>query len=343
MKKNLFQILAALVAFAVFFTACKKDDVPVTGISFATSTETIQVSQTLTLTPIFAPTNATNKKVTWESNALAIATVFDGVVTAVSPGIAVITAISVEKPELSAQITVTVTREPHPVLGAISTLTLNEWIIGTGATRQIWSDAILVQNADETYNGGTNDDFKVSIVKNEGYGDLFSWQAVDQYKNILCPAPWRLPTDEDFRNLDILLGGTGFPNGQIGYDQPNPEAPQELYDAYINTWGAKFGGFASTTDGFLGRGENASYWSVTQNPGASTMAYALGVSNKGMETTVFQPDGFDPGNSATWICPQGSWSIGPGGCMHMVPVEKLTTIPNSNIGKASGYQVRCVK
>jgi uncharacterized protein (TIGR02145 family) len=356
MKKNLFQVLAAVVAFAIFSIACKKDDVPVTGISFEKTTETLQVGQTLTLTPIIAPTNATNKNVTWESDALTVATVFDGVVTAVSPGVAIITAFSVEKPELYAEFTLTVTREPHPVLGTISTLTLNEWTIGEGANRQIWSDAILVQNAltnQADFDGGSRiagdmNSFKASILRNPDYGDLFSWQAVEQYKNVLCPAPWRVPSSEDFEKLDVLLGGTGLPNGNPSTGEPNEQAPQALYNAYVNTWGAKFGGFVSGTDGIMGKGENSSYWSTTENQQSGEvqphgMAFGLGISNKGMELSTFQPDGFDAGNPATGVCPPGSWSIGPGGCMGMTPVDKLTTIPASNIGKSTGYQVRCVR
>jgi uncharacterized protein (TIGR02145 family) len=38
-------------------------------------------------------------------------------------------------------------------------------------------------------------------------GDLFSWCFVMRYAEQLCPAPWRVPTREDFLDLDQNLGG----------------------------------------------------------------------------------------------------------------------------------------
>ena len=41
------------------------------------------------------------------------------------------------------------------------------------------------------------------------FGDLFSWQAVYELKYELCPYPWRVPSVQDFRDLDIAMGGNG--------------------------------------------------------------------------------------------------------------------------------------
>lgn len=71
-------------------------DVPVTGVTVAPTTGTIIVGQTLTLTPTIAPSNATNQNVTWSSNDEAIATVEDGVVTALTAGAATITVTTVD-------------------------------------------------------------------------------------------------------------------------------------------------------------------------------------------------------------------------------------------------------
>ena len=66
--------------------------VPVTSISLDKIEATITVGETETLTATVLPENATNKTVTWTSSDETVATVADGVVTAVSAGTAVITA-----------------------------------------------------------------------------------------------------------------------------------------------------------------------------------------------------------------------------------------------------------
>ncbi|NLY42857.1 MAG: hypothetical protein GX066_02575 [Clostridiaceae bacterium] len=66
--------------------------VPVTGVSLDKKSGTIKVGETLTLTAIVEPANATNKKVTWSSDNEEVATVNgNGVVTARKEGTAVIT------------------------------------------------------------------------------------------------------------------------------------------------------------------------------------------------------------------------------------------------------------
>lgn len=65
--------------------------IPVTGVTIDKSTATISVNGTETLTATIAPSNATNKAVTWSSDAEGVATVENGVVTGVSAGSANIT------------------------------------------------------------------------------------------------------------------------------------------------------------------------------------------------------------------------------------------------------------
>jgi uncharacterized protein YjdB len=65
--------------------------VKVTGVSLDNTSATINVGDSKTLTANVAPTNATNKDVTWSSNNTSVATISNGVVTAKSAGTAVIT------------------------------------------------------------------------------------------------------------------------------------------------------------------------------------------------------------------------------------------------------------
>lgn len=65
--------------------------VPVTGVSLNASSGELEVGGSVTLVAAVTPADATNKTVTWESSAPAVASVSDGVVTALKAGSAVIT------------------------------------------------------------------------------------------------------------------------------------------------------------------------------------------------------------------------------------------------------------
>lgn len=65
--------------------------VPVTGVSLNASSGELEVGGSVTLVAAVTPADATNKAVTWESSAPAVASVSDGVVTALKAGSAVIT------------------------------------------------------------------------------------------------------------------------------------------------------------------------------------------------------------------------------------------------------------
>ena len=65
--------------------------VPVTGVTLNTNSGTLNPGGTTTLTATVAPANATNKSVVWSSSNSGVATVNNGVVTAVAVGSATIT------------------------------------------------------------------------------------------------------------------------------------------------------------------------------------------------------------------------------------------------------------
>ena len=92
MKRVFFLILATTL---MMMSACKKEDVAVTGIYFnpSISSLTLEVSDTEILKAFVMPDNATDKKVTWSSDKPAIALVNNkGEVTAKAMGTATITA-----------------------------------------------------------------------------------------------------------------------------------------------------------------------------------------------------------------------------------------------------------
>lgn len=65
--------------------------VAVTGVTLNKTTASVEKGKTVVLTPTVAPSNATNKSVTWSSDKTAVATVSNGTVTGVAAGSATIT------------------------------------------------------------------------------------------------------------------------------------------------------------------------------------------------------------------------------------------------------------
>lgn len=74
--------------------ASETETINVTDISLNQSEATIKVNETLTLIATITPSNATNQNVTWKSSDDTLATVTDGVVTALKSGEVIITATS---------------------------------------------------------------------------------------------------------------------------------------------------------------------------------------------------------------------------------------------------------
>ncbi len=125
-------------------------------------------------------------------------------------------------------------------LGVVSFATDSVWTVGN----QVWSDAVQtsVCSSRTTYYGGIDFSPRTDTMNYyadcrsnpEHPGDFFSWCAVMRFANMLCPAPWRVPTKDDFVNLDIALGGNGFSGN-------TSQMNETLYDKYFNLWGAHLG------------------------------------------------------------------------------------------------------
>ena len=87
---------------------------PVQSVELDQAIATLEVGKAVTLKATVKPDDATDKSVTWRSSDEKVATVEDGVVTAVAPGEVTITATSADNPEASAECVVTVKAVPGP-------------------------------------------------------------------------------------------------------------------------------------------------------------------------------------------------------------------------------------
>ena len=133
--------------------------VQVTGITFSPSPQTVQVGETATLTAASSPTNVPGA-ITWTSSAPTIATVSDGVVTAVGAGTATITA---SIGSLSATCTVTV--EAIPVTGV--SLDKNELSLTTDGTAQLTA-TVKPENATNKSVTWISSDTNIATVSDTG-------------------------------------------------------------------------------------------------------------------------------------------------------------------------------
>ena len=115
---------------AAHFTA---KNVAVTGVTLDKSEVSITVGKTATLTATITPSNATNKNVSWTSNAEGVATVENGVVTAVAEGSATIT-VTTKDGNYTAFCEVTVSAAPAGGGETIATLAITSTVTSSNFT-----------------------------------------------------------------------------------------------------------------------------------------------------------------------------------------------------------------
>jgi uncharacterized protein (TIGR02145 family) len=245
---------------------------PVLSITLNQTTTSRIVGSTTTLTATVLPENATNQTVTWTSNRSTVASVDqNGVVTTRSPGSVTITATA--SSGLTATRTFTVVQSCNSkvpafgsTLGVVTFATDTEWPISGNGITQTWSDVVEATNCNKTtFFGGT---FEPGLNMdtdcrsgNPGFaGSLFSWCAVIRFQDELCPYPWRVPTRQDFRNLDIAMGGNGE-------ERMGDHIIPFIESTYMNpnVWGGVMQGWGNS-EGWVGMTGLASYWSQTEEP-----------------------------------------------------------------------------
>ena len=135
---------------------------PVTGISLDKETATIIEGETTTLVATIEPSNATDKTVTWASDNEEVATVENGVVTAVKAGTATITATA---GDYSASCVVTVEKKVIAVTGI--TFDKETATIIEGETTTLVA-TIEPSNATDKTVTWTSDNEEVATVNNSG-------------------------------------------------------------------------------------------------------------------------------------------------------------------------------
>ena len=141
----------------------EQTDVPVTGVSLNTSTLNLIEGGTDTLTATVEPNNATNRNVTWSSDNPSVATVNNGVVSAVSEGTATITVTAQGDSTKSASCTVTVTAATVSVTGVTLNKTSTSLYVGDTETL---TATVAPDNATNKAVTWTSSNPSVATVKN---------------------------------------------------------------------------------------------------------------------------------------------------------------------------------
>ena len=134
--------------------------VSVTSVTLPPTEASMTVGgETLTLTPTVLPDNATDKTVTWTTSDESVATVADGVVTAVAAGTATITATANDGSGVTATCAVTVT---VPTLAELLT---NGAVVKVTAAK---SNNTLTYTVQGTYNGSSFD----SVTQSNSFNNM---------------------------------------------------------------------------------------------------------------------------------------------------------------------------
>jgi len=257
--KTIFSKILVVILLLIVTIACSKD-VPVANINVSQGVAILAVGDTLTLTATVFPRSATNQTLIWSSSDATVASVIDGKITALSGGLTSIIA-TAEDGNQTGTCAVMVSWNTE-LFGITTFATAQTWKVGS----QVWSDAVETSFCSNrtSFDGGYIEHDSIGWVisvnlnidcrSNPGQkGDLFSWRAVSERGNDLCPAPWRVPTLQDFMNLNTALGGTG---GSI--------IDMVLLNRYLNDWGGTFAGNSTPTGDLYGQSWQARYWSQSE-------------------------------------------------------------------------------
>ena len=184
--------------------------------------------------------------------------------------------------------------------GSISPEDNSTIIPGTGGRPdQVWSRAVTASACDDkiTFNGGVPGNINTDCRNSDGninfYGHYFTWCAVMRFAGQLCPYPFRVPTAQDFIDLDLNLGGNGaFRTGIVnGFTIGEQIAWYIGISTEFGQTGSIWGGSRWTGHSLTLSAELSYYWSATEINTMNARSIEIGPSFLNVVSDMFKGNG----------------------------------------------------
>ncbi|MCL2028473.1 MAG: hypothetical protein FWG79_08325 [Bacteroidales bacterium] len=193
-------------------------------------------------------------------------------------------------------------------LGTPTFVTNTTWPISGNGITQVWSDAVIAPGCEKGTIANNNAyasnaavaDCRQAREPNVGFlGHYFSWCMVVRFADQLCPDDWRVPTCQDFINLDIALGGNGtnrtttvngvtIANQVAWYTAASGGGGGASAIHTGGTWGGSR--FTARASGLTNA--NSYYWSSSQSSGTDAFTLYLTASYVGPQSNNSKNYGF---------------------------------------------------
>jgi len=303
----------------------------VSAISVDKEATTLPVGTSETLVVTFDPTNATNKNVTWSSSDEGVATVADGVVTAVTEGTATITATS--NNGKTATTTVTVVHED--TVAMIGTTQYDSLREAVNVANDSKAEVIMI--ADVTIAGGSGGYGVAGLVLNgaiiNGNGNTLTVTGANNTWNCAIYTTGgtikNLTVGGAFRGIftagcseDIIIDNVVLDNVCYTFssDGSNPDYSVIVTNSTLNGWTSFTSGYKSVSfnDCIFGKGTGA-YQYAYMRPYSDT-AFSNCVFSEGYELDARQTD-----DITLYNCTVGGVKL---------TQDNLTTLLGANAAKA---------
>jgi len=294
MKNKLILIcLISLIAFtSLVFQGCKKDEeknnqLPTCKISNPASAQVITKGETVTISAVATDTDGVISEVQFYVDDVKIGIVvgapynFEWNTSGESLGNHILKATCVDNDNASVsdQIDVTIVEAAITITDARDGRKYKIVEIGN----QTW----FAENLN--YETGNSWWYNDSESNGEIYGRLYSWESAQ----VACPEGWSLPSDDDWKVLEMQLGMSEAIANEESWRGTNEGDKMKSISGWNNNGnGSNSSGFNGLPGGFYGLsynsiGEVAGYWTSTEK--SNTAAWERGLDSNSSKVFRFDP------------------------------------------------------
>lgn len=164
------------------------------------------------------------------------------------------------------------------------------WMIENLAYLPYVDDPVYISNDDKRYYvygfEGSDPVEAKTTQQYESYGALYNWKAAVS----ICPEGWRLPTDEDWKKLELFFGMDKFDSemeswrnsGDLGFALKDTVGWFSGESDNRSWFNVRPGGFIGYNGGSLDEGFTASFWTSTKCDGKFAYSRSLSATENGI-------------------------------------------------------------